>query len=101
MPQRPPHPSMPSTSSSCRRTNARVDAAANRVELALLIDSGPLFHVGALRVEGLQRYDEDSVRKLANFSPGEPYSEKLLLDFQERIQKLGLFEGASVEIDPD
>jgi translocation and assembly module TamA len=41
------------------------------------------------------------VRKLANFGPGEPYSEKLLLDFQERIQKLGLFEGASVEIDPD
>jgi translocation and assembly module TamA len=82
-------------------THARVDAAANRVDLTLLFDSGPLFHVGALHIEGLQRYDEDSVRKLANFGPGEPYSEKLLLDFQERIQKLGLFEGASVEIDPD
>ena len=86
---------------SWQRTSARVDAAENRVELALVIDSGPLFHVGALQVEGLQRYDEDSVRKLANFGPGAPYSEKLLLDFQERIQKLGLFEGASVEIDPD
>ena len=82
-------------------THARVDAAANRVDLTLLFDSGPLFHVGELRVEGLQRYDEDSVRKLANFGAGDAYSEKLLLDFQERIQKLGLFEGASVEIDAD
>ena len=82
-------------------TRARVDAAANRVELTLLFDSGPLFHIGALRVEGLERYDEDSVRKLANFGLGDLYSEKLLLDFQERIQKLGLFEGASVELDAD
>ena len=86
---------------SWQRTNARVDAAANRVELALVVDSGPLFRIGALHVEGLQRYDEDAVRKLANFGLGDPYSEKLLLDFQERIQKLGLFEGASVELDPD
>ena len=31
--------------------------------------------------------------------PGTEYSEKRLLDFQERILKLGLFEGASVEVD--
>jgi translocation and assembly module TamA len=86
---------------SWQRTNARVDAAANRVELALVIDSGPLFRLCALRIEGLQRYDEDAVRKLANFGPGTPYNEKLLLDFQERLQKLGLFEGASVELDAD
>ena len=34
-----------------------------------------------------------------SFSPGTEYSEKRLLDFQERILKLGLFEGASVEVD--
>ena len=82
-------------------TRAHVAAAANTVELDLQFDSGPLFHLGALRIEGLQRYDEDSVRRLTNFGPGDPYTEKLLLDFQERLQKLGLFEGASVELDPD
>jgi translocation and assembly module TamA len=82
-------------------THARVDAVANRVDLTLQFDSGPLFHLGAVRIEGLQRYDEDAVRKLSNFGPGDPYSEKLLLDFQERLQKLGLFEGASVELDAD
>jgi len=82
-------------------THAIVDTTSNRVDLALQFDSGPLFRLGAVRIEGLQRYDEDSVRKLANFGAGDAYSEKLLLDFQERLQKVGLFEGASVELDAD
>lgn len=82
-------------------TRAVVDAPSNRVRLETLADSGPLYRMGEVRVEGLQRYDADSVRKLATFGPGTPYSEKLLLDFQERIQKVGLFEGASVEIDAE
>ena len=84
-----------------QRTHARVDAATRRVELAMVIDSGPLFRIGAMRVEGLQRYDETAITRLATFGRGEPYSEKLLLDYQERIQKLGLFEGATVELDAD
>ena len=82
-------------------TRARVDAPGNRVSLTLVLDSGPLFRLGAIHIEGLERYDEDAVRKLATFGPGTPYSEKLLLDFQDRLQKVGLFEGASVELDAD
>ena len=82
-------------------TSAQVDAEKNTVRLSLVADSGPLFRLGPLRVEGIQRYDEESVRRLATFGPGQPYSEKLLLDYQERLQKVGLFEGAVVEIDPD
>ena len=41
------------------------------------------------------------MKRLATFRPGEPYTEKLLLDFQERLQKVGLFEGASVELVAD
>ncbi len=84
-----------------RSTKARVDAPQQRAELALELDSGPLYRVGALRIEGLQRYHEETVQRLSNFVPGTPYSEKLLFDFQERLQKLGLFEGASVELDAD
>ena len=82
-------------------TRARVDAPSHRVDLELVLDSGPLYRVGPLQIEGLQRYPEDAVRKLARFEAGEPYSETLLLDFQDRLQKIGLFEGASVEIDAD
>ena len=63
--------------------------------------SGPLFRLGELRIEGLQRYDESSVRNVAEFQPGAEHSEQRLLDFQERLVKTGLFEGVSVEVDPD
>ena len=84
-----------------RSTNARVDATQNRADIAVTLDSGPLYRLGALRIEGVQRYDESAIRRLATFRPGDPYSEKTLLDFQERLQKVGLFEGASVELDAD
>ena len=84
-----------------RDTRAGVDAGSNTVQLGVVADSGPLFRFGELRIEGLQRFDADSVRRLSTFNAGQPYSEKLLLDFQDRLQKAGLFEGSSVEIDPD
>lgn len=82
-------------------TEARVDAEQHRVAIAVTLDSGVLYRLGAIRIEGLERYDENAVRRLATFSAGQPYSEKLLLDYQERIVKLGLFDSASVELDPD
>jgi translocation and assembly module TamA len=80
-------------------TEARVDAQADKVDLSLVLQSGPLYRLGTIEVEGISRYDADAVRKLSTFSPGTPYNEQLLLDFQERLQKLGLFEGATVELD--
>jgi translocation and assembly module TamA len=80
-------------------THARVDAAAGTAALELTIEGGPLFRLGPIRVEGVSRYDEETVRRLATFFRGDAYSEKLLLDYQERLVKLGLYEGASVEID--
>ena len=80
-------------------TRARVDAPDNSVTLSAVVDSGPLFRFGEIRIEGLQRYDADAVRKLAFFGTGAPYTEKALLDFQERVQRVGLFEGAAVELD--
>jgi len=82
-------------------TEARVDAATQTATIVAVMNSGPLFHLGELRIEGLQRYDEDAIRNLADFGPGTPYTEKRILDFQERLGKLGLFEAVSVEIDPD
>ena len=82
-------------------TSAGVEAELNLATLRLRAESGPLFRLGSIKVEGLQRYTEDAVKNLADFNPGAPYKEKLLLDYHERLQKLGLFEGAVVEIDPD
>lgn len=82
-------------------TRARVDAQSNSVQLGVTADSGVLYRLGPLRINGLQRYDEDSVTKLYALKPGAPYRESQLIDFQERLQKAGLFEGASVVLDAD
>lgn len=86
---------------SWARTNARVEADDNAARLELVADSGPLFRLGAIEVTGTERYDADAVRRLATFGPGTPYTEKLVLDYQERIVKAGLFQSASVTIEPD
>jgi translocation and assembly module TamA len=80
-------------------THARVDATANIAALDLAIDGGPLFHLGDIRVEGVSRFDEATVRRMATFFPGAVYNERLLLEYQDRLLKIGLFEGASVELD--
>jgi translocation and assembly module TamA len=78
-----------------------VDVASRGVRLEAVADSGPLFHIGALHIEGLERYDESAVRNLARYVPGAPYSETQIADFQDRLQKAGLFESAVVEVDTD
>ena len=40
-----------------------------------------------------------AVRRLSTFRLGDVYSERALLDYQERLIKSGLFEGASVDAD--
>jgi len=80
-------------------TKARIDAVEQSAALSVTVEPGPLFHIGPIRIEGTHRYDEAAIRRVAALPPGTEYSEKRLLDFQERILKLSLFEGASVEVD--
>ncbi len=82
------------------RTAAQVDAPANAARLSAEVASGPLYLLGPIRVTGLERYPSAPVFHLSQFGVGTPYSEKALLDYQERLQKLGLFEGAAVTLDP-
>ena len=80
-------------------TDAAVSRRDNSAALSATAQSGPLFHFGELRIEGLKRYDERVVRNVAPFSPGTPYTEQRLIDLQERLVRTGLFEGAVAEID--
>lgn len=80
---------------------ADVDPARARVRLVVVADSGPRYLAGGLQVQGLVHHDEAMVRAQAGFGPGAPLEEALLLDFQERLQKTGLFETVNVGFDPD
>lgn len=84
-----------------RETQARIDAATHRADLSVTVDSGPLYRLGDLRIEGLQHHDARTVRNLAVFGPGLPATEERLLDFQERLQKSDLFDRATVVLAPD
>ena len=82
-------------------TGAEVDPQSNTVRMFLVADSGPLFRYGQLDIEGLLVQDTDTVRNLAGAARGAPVTESLVLDYQERLQKSGLFENVSVTLDPD
>ena len=84
---------------SWRSTHARIDATDNTAALDLEVDGGPLYRLGEIRIQGVNRFDESAIRRLATFFPGTVYDEKLLLDYQDRLLKVGLYEGASVELD--
>lgn len=82
-------------------TAAQVDATTHKVRIFVVADSGPLFRIGQIEVEGVERTTEDAVRNLAPFERGEVFSEKMLLDYQENLQRSGLYEGVAVALDPD
>ena len=85
---------------SLAQSRADIDVLQQQAALSLLIDSGPLFRAGPLLIEGLQHHDAATVRHLAGFGIGEALTETRLLDFQDRLQKAGLFESVNVSFDP-
>jgi translocation and assembly module TamA len=82
-------------------TAADVDIQSNSVRLFLVVDSGPLFRYGSLDVEGLVAQDLQTVSNLLGIARGTPITETLMLDFQDRLSRSGLFENATVTLDPD
>ena len=80
---------------------AEVDADAHSVQLLLVLDSGPLYRVGEIQISGLKVHDEATVHNLAGIGTGDALTESRLLDFQDRLQKAGLFERATVTFEPD
>jgi translocation and assembly module TamA len=82
-------------------TGAEVRPETQRARLFLVADSGPLFRFGDLQIDGLLTHGAQTVRNLAGVAVGTPITEALLLDYQERLQKAGLFESVSVTLDPD
>ncbi|HEX5355666.1 MAG TPA: BamA/TamA family outer membrane protein [Aquabacterium sp.] len=82
-------------------TSVTVDAQTRQAKIFLVADSGTAVAFGDIKVEGLNRQPASAVINLAPFHKGDPYSEKQLLDWQERIQKLNMFDNVFVTTDLD
>ncbi len=82
-------------------SQATIDADANLAQLKVDYDSGPLFLYGEKQVSGLARLPRSVVDNLSSLRPGQPYVQKQMLDFQDRLLGSGLFDSATVQIEPD
>jgi len=87
------------TTATWSGTAAQVDRERNEVRLFIVADSGPLFRLGNIVIDGLVAQDAETVRNLLVARKGAPVTEPMLLDFQERLQKVGLFASISVTLD--
>ncbi|MDO9012387.1 MAG: autotransporter assembly complex family protein [Gallionella sp.] len=79
-------------------SRALVHPQTNSVELQATLDSGPGFTFGELKIQGLDRYPATLVERMNPITPGEPYSQIKLLNFQSRLQDSPYFERADVSI---
>ena len=80
-------------------SSADVDAEAASARLHVVLDSGPAYRIGELRIEGLQRFDASLVRRFNPFTEGQAYDRTLLVEFQQRLQETAFF--SSVVVTPD
>ncbi|MEO6280136.1 BamA/TamA family outer membrane protein [Roseateles sp.] len=79
-------------------TAARVDADTQTAELRLVLASGNRARFGELRIEGLKHHSRQTVERLTGFKRGDAYTEQQLAEFQERLAKTQLFDGARVQL---
>jgi translocation and assembly module TamA len=93
--------SAPGESASDTKSDTNRETKATDVRLFLVVDSGPLFRYGQLIIEGMATHDAVTVQNLLATNKGSAVTETLLLDFQDRLVKSGLFESVTVTLDSD
>ncbi|MDO9483949.1 MAG: BamA/TamA family outer membrane protein [Hydrogenophaga sp.] len=82
---------------------ADIDAATQSANLYIELNSGPSVQVGAVRVEGIERYDPAMVERmvrLAGLTPGSDYDLTQLQAAQQRLAESGYFDSVFVYMDP-
>ena len=82
---------------------ADIDAENQSANLYIELDSGPAVQVGAIRIEGMTRYDPalvENMARLAGLTPGSDYSQDNLQKAQQRMAESAYFDSVFVSVDP-
>lgn len=79
-------------------SQAVVDAESAKVALKLVLDSGPRYTFGDVRVSGIEKYSEAIVRRSVDLRRGERYSLKRLQDLQRAVQDGPWFSSVVVDV---
>ncbi len=80
-------------------TLADIDPVAQKARLQVTLNSGPAYHLGALLISGLERYDATLVTRLARLEPGSSYDRAQLVAAQQRLTDSGFFDSAFLSLD--
>ncbi len=80
-------------------SRAEIDADRGDAKLSATYESGPAYRFGPLVVQGNQRYDADSIRRIARVPFGSDYDQQQLLDAQQRLASSGFFESVFLTLD--
>nr|WP_295776437.1 autotransporter assembly complex family protein [Rhodoferax sp.] len=78
---------------------ADIDPLAHSASLRVTLNSGPAYHLGALQITGLERYDTDLVTRLMRLPVGADYDQGDMVAAQQRLASSGYFDAAYVSLD--
>lgn len=81
-----------------KSSSAVVSDDGRRVNLHLVLASGPRMRFGVLKVSGLSTYPQHTVSNLNTIEPGTNFNREALLDYQSRLTQSGYFAGVMVDI---
>lgn len=82
-------------------SQATVHAEASRADLEVEIDSGPRVRMGPMKVLGLRRVPASLIERYVRYTPGDPYDQNRLDDWQQALQSTRFFRGAFVTLDAE
>jgi len=78
-----------------RKATANHETAT--LDVVLEFDPGPKATFGAVSITGTQRMDPAFVSGLAPFRPGDAFHTRLLKDFKDSIERLGVFDAVRID----
>src|SRR5690606_42019838 len=71
------------------------------LDLEVEIDSGPRVRMGPMKVLGLRRVPASLIERYVRYTPGDPYDQNRLDDWQQALQSTRFFRGAFVTLDAE
>jgi translocation and assembly module TamA len=80
---------------------ADIDAPRGWAHLGLRLDSGPLFHLGSMKVTGANRYSPLLVPRLAHLAEGSIYDAEKIQEAQLRLAGTGYYDSVFIFVDPE
>ncbi|MCL2590214.1 MAG: autotransporter assembly complex protein TamA [Betaproteobacteria bacterium] len=82
-------------------SKAEIDPDIAKANLSIVVDTGPTFRLGAIKVTGLHDLPPDFIGRYNTLKEGAIYRRRDLLAFQESLQNAAQLAVVVVSIDPD